>query len=85
MSAARIAVSPASQGAHVRTRVTIEYLEPTLEGAVLDPIVLEFDSFEIHQSRPVHYEYDYTGRVTNITPDQTTTTVITGTRTVPVE
>lgn len=58
-------------------RVTIEWADPNLP-----PVVLAFDEVQINQSRPVTTRYEDDKPVEFI-PDPTTTTVITGTRTVP--
>jgi hypothetical protein len=68
----------------MKARITIEYLEPAPDETVQAPIVLEFDDLHIFQSRPVHptFNQDLGGAVT-FTPDRTTTTVLTGQKTVP--
>ena len=62
-----------------RCKITVEYLDPTPEGVMREPTVLDFDELHFHQHRPVHKEFDpVTGRCTKMTPDRMTTTMITG-------
>ena len=70
----------------MNVRVTIEFLEPGPDGSILDPRVLEFDHLDVEQSRPVHATFNpqLGGAVTH-TPDLTTTTVLTGTKTAPLQ
>ncbi len=64
----------------MKTRVTIEILESTDEGAMLPPTVSEFDHLDMIMSRPVHVEHNLDGTVARLIPDRITTTVLTGTK-----
>lgn len=58
----------------MRTRVTIE----NLDDSSIQNIVLEFDHFDLSQSRPVEVIRDDSGEVLRFNPSRETTTVITG-------
>ena len=64
-----------------KVRVTIEWLEPDSNGNAVPPAVLEFDTFEIKQDRPVHRVFPSEDGPSELVPDPTTMTVIRGTRT----
>ena len=68
----------------MKTRVTIEFLEPAEDGTMWSPRVMEFDHLDVEQSRPVHTTFNpQLGGAVTLTPDRTTTTVLTGTKTAP--
>ena len=64
----------------MKARVTIEWLEPTDEGILFPPNVLEFDQLVMSQSRPIQVEHNPDGTIARLIPDQITTTVLTGTK-----